>query len=218
MGLRTSPKLTEKTKKEKLVGKSPPGAQTRPLSLSNSLSYKLSQQLACDNLAALNVYNLKQHTDPGEYKYSDPLRFFIIHFFSSLSQIRALSLSLDALSSLNAGEETVRRRHHLLRRTSPENNQKPNFFTLNPHYFTCSFRIRNLNFRKPYKCSGSEVKKTAVVIFLFLNPVSLCFDLLLLSFFVLFLFLGVLMCTAFCDAVDLVRFVVLLVLEQFCLA
>jgi hypothetical protein len=28
----------------------------------------------------------------------------------------------------------------------------------------------------------------------------------------------VLMCTAFCDAVDLVRFVVLLVLEQFCLA
>jgi hypothetical protein len=200
------------------VEKSPPGAQTRPLSLSNSLSYKLSQQLACDNLAALNVYNLKQHTDPGEYKYSDPLRFFFIHFSSSLSQIRALSLSLDALSSLNAGEETVRRRHHLLRRTSPENNQKPNFFTLNPHYFTCSFRIRNLNFRKPYKCSGSEVKKTAVVIFLFLNPVSLCFDLLLLSFFVLFLFLGVLMCTAFCDAVDLVRFVVLLVLEQFCLA
>jgi hypothetical protein len=72
-GPKDQPQINNKNKEGKNGGKISTRGSNSPLSLSNSLSYQLSLQLACDKLAALNVYNLKQHTDPGEYKYSDPL-------------------------------------------------------------------------------------------------------------------------------------------------
>jgi hypothetical protein len=84
---------------------------------------------------------------------------FILEKQFSLLSFLTQSLTQSLSSLLVAGERRYggpRRRHRLLRRDPPKNNRKFKLFTVNLHYFTCLFQIRNLKFKKVYQSTGSE--------------------------------------------------------------
>jgi hypothetical protein len=119
--------------------------------------------------------------------YMHRLVFFLISetfLFLPYSLSLRLSLCLSHCSSLpeKAGR---RQRHRILRQASPENTQNRIFFTIKPYYFTCSFQIQTLIFKKVHQSTGSEENSTRIFFFFlsffvrFLFPVSVYFRLLL---------------------------------------
>jgi hypothetical protein len=182
-----------------MVKKSPPGARTRPLYLWNSLSYQLSQQLACDKLAALNVFILNKTVRRLEDRgvYIPGLSFFI-HFFISLLSLTELSLSFSQPSrrrrGAGGGGATV-----FSGETSPNHNK----INTNPRLFL--LLNPNLNRKSPKSLPNERIGSETGGGLFFLSSGSFCFYFLSFSFlffsFWFRLFLWVCWCIGVCVCV-----------------
>jgi hypothetical protein len=175
--------------KEKIVEISPPngGLELVPSQSSITLPTKWAM-CACvifNDLKCIYSKNVSEKIKKTE-GYIYPTLLFFIHFFKSLSLSNPLSLF--SLCYFRRRRRPVRRRHRLLRRTSPENTPKPKLFTSNFIVFTCSIQIRNPKFKKAHQSTGSE-RQTAATKNSLLS--RLCFGLRLLSSFVLLFLLSV---------------------------
>ena len=92
--------------------------------------------------------------------YSHGFRIFFFKF-PKLFSFFLFSLKLQSLLSLSSPEKGGMAAHGgatVFSGGPTGKRQKSKLFTVNPHYFTCSFRIRNLKIKKAHQSIGSEGK------------------------------------------------------------